>query len=377
MNRKEWLDISFSLEDHHVIFYKMWQLGRPQFSTEIDTACVVFDKTGKSLSFLFNEEYWNSIPFYDKLFIICHECLHVILNHGVRIRDSKKTMSCNICLDVVVNEILIKSYGFEKNKLKNFDDYCWVENIFDKETKKDESFEYYFSLFKNFYKDGLPLRNTIDNHDTLNFNSKDLIKQTLEGVSAEEKASLKSLGKHLSYVIEEDFFQTKKRKWESVIKKCQNHFIEDCNWYKINRRATELDKELCLPFEDQVDAFVKIDILFFLDTSMSCWHLKDRFFKAAMSMPKNVFNVKMFCFDNQVFEITSKNLKGGRGTSYSILEDKVSALSKYPEAVFVITDGLGNEINPLHPKRWHWFLTTNKTMFIPKESHSYNLEEFE
>lgn len=377
MNRKEWLDISFCLEDHHVIFYKIWELGKPKFSTEVDTACVVFDKTGKSLSFLFNQNYWCELPFYDKLFIICHECLHVILNHGVRIKDSKKLMSCNICLDVVVNEMLIKFYGFEKNKLKNFDDYCWVENIFDKETKKDESFEYYFSLFKDFYKDGLPLKDTVDNHDTLNFNSKDLIKQSLESVSVEERASLKSLGKHLNYFIEEDFFKTKKRKWESVIKRYQNNFIEDYNWHKEDRRLTSLNKELCLPFESQIESFVKIDILFFLDTSMSCWHLKDRFFKAAMSMPKNIFNVKMFCFDNQVFEITSKLLKGGRGTSYSILEDKVSSLSKYPEAIFVITDGLGNEINPLHPKRWYWFLTNNKTMFIPKESHVYNLEEFE
>ena len=51
---------------------------------------------------------------------------------------------------------------------------------------------------------------------------------------------------------------------------------------------------------------------------------------------------------------------------------------KYPGAVFVITDGFGNEVRPKHPERWHWFLTErNMKTFIPEKSAVHSLKDFD
>src|SRR5579863_2349365 len=47
----EWLEISRALEVHHTLFYKLWKLGKPIFTDEIDTACVEFDDIGDVVAF--------------------------------------------------------------------------------------------------------------------------------------------------------------------------------------------------------------------------------------------------------------------------------------------------------------------------------------
>ena len=44
-----------------------------------------------------------------KLFVICHEMLHIILNHGKRSKNtlSENKIAANMALDIVVNHSLI------------------------------------------------------------------------------------------------------------------------------------------------------------------------------------------------------------------------------------------------------------------------------
>jgi hypothetical protein len=128
----------------------------------------------------------------------------------------------------------------------------------------------------------------------------------------------------------------------------------------------------------------KIDVWFFADTSGSCYHLKERFFKAARSLDPARFNVRLFCFDTRVEEvdIQGNRIYGGGGTSFTIIEKKIQEVMrneevKYPEAVFVITDGWGNPVNPEIPNRWYWFLTTDWIKCIPKESLIHKLKDYE
>ena len=139
-------EISRELERHHGLFYQFWSLGRPVFVDDIPTAAVQFDCAGDCVLFMFNPEYWNKLCNYERCFVIAHECLHVSLNHGVR------TMGIvdgpvNECLDVVVNELLVDKFGFDRSKLSDGEDYCWVDTVFPKEKDmpKDKSFEYYYS----------------------------------------------------------------------------------------------------------------------------------------------------------------------------------------------------------------------------------------
>src|SRR5574343_1955448 len=82
--KEEFLHISRDLEKFHAIFYRMWMMGKPNFTEESPTAFVRFDKNGDFLYFGINPKFWNELDFYNKLFVICHECLHVVLNHGMR-----------------------------------------------------------------------------------------------------------------------------------------------------------------------------------------------------------------------------------------------------------------------------------------------------
>lgn len=124
----------------------------------------------------------------------------------------------------------------------------------------------------------------------------------------------------------------------------------------------------------------KIDVWFFLDTSASFAHRTDnwqtQFFEKTASLPKEKFNVRLFCFDTYVQEtnLESKWVPpefSWGGTDFDIMEKEIQKEIqqkdiKYPEAVFVITDGYGTTtINPEKPENWHWFTEDGDRSFSP------------
>ena len=128
----------------------------------------------------------------------------------------------------------------------------------------------------------------------------------------------------------------------------------------------------------------RTNVWFFMDTSGSCVGMKDKFFESALSFPKDKFDLRCFCFDTQVYDINLDDgkLYGFGGTSFNIIEDRIQQVIKkenlrYPDAVFVFTDGYGNAVHPQKPERWHWFLDGYQTKScIPKQSSIYQLSDF-
>jgi len=106
LTNEEFLLIARDLELHHAIFSKIWNVGKPRFTDKIPTACVTFDKEGNHLDFQFNPVFWDSLTPYERNFVICHECLHIMLSHGVRLKELNKDFG-NIAADVVINEMLL------------------------------------------------------------------------------------------------------------------------------------------------------------------------------------------------------------------------------------------------------------------------------
>ena len=432
----EFNEISRSLDRYHAIFYQIWDMGYPRLTFDVPTAAVTFDKRGKRLEFLFNPLFWKQSDTYTKQFVICHECLHVILNHGARIRDLKKTKLngtvANLALDVVINHMLIDKFNFDRASIGNSEDLCWIDTVFGKDHAKIErnrAFEYYFGILKqkitqNASKmlqysndDGSQSDVTgecVDMHDLLesiddenvkkklkehiekNLNDvdkKDLvdkIMKTGEGKSAQNDTNPGNAtgGMLLDINIKQQI--EKKKKWETVIKKWSlryNQTDQDVEqWARINRRIDGLMPELMLPsdYDDDKIKNERIDVWFFCDTSGSCLHFKDRFFNAARSLPTDRFQLRLFSFDTQVYDadINNARLWGGGGTRFDIMESRIqyemkSKNIKYPSAVFVITDGFGTNLRVQFPKRWYWFLSTNYKSCIPKESNIYMLSQFE
>jgi hypothetical protein len=427
---EEFLELSRELEGHHGLFYRLWNLGKPVFSDKIPTAGVYFDRVGACVNFLLNYDFWQTQTLEQKLFVICHECLHVALNHGIRMQNNKDPMLTNQALDIVVNHSLVERFLFERDKVDPQNIYCWVDTVFspDSQIATDKSFEHYYNLLEAQKKAQMGTgeagesqpggsgqgRHTVDSHDDLsNQDFRELIESLNETLSDSEKESLQPvIERHCEkpsqgalagreggsgWTFAKVGKVKKKRKWETIIKRWASKYIRDNveeQWARTNRRMLFFEGDLVIPTEAEVDGFDegRIQVWFFQDTSGSCYGFIDRFFKAAMSLPSDRFDVKMHCFDTRVFETTleSKKLYGFGGTSFSCIEAYIQRYIKahdqpYPKAVFVITDGCGDRVTPEMPSRWHWFLDAYNDTWtrnyietcIPKTCNRYNLGDFE
>lgn len=398
ISSEEWMQITSQLENHHALFYQMWVMGRPIFDDTVPTAAVSFDKNGEYVGFIFNTNFWKNLSLEEKKFIICHEALHVLFQHGSRAKNSSDFKAANVAMDIAVNHSLVNNFGFDRNKLSMQKDMCWVDTVFPGQDISDiESFEYYWNQMPNATGVG----SSIDDHSGLNSFDPEIAEKIIdklnEKLSNEEKQSLNNVidsagsGGGGKLLVVDVGKVIKKKKWETVIKewskkfKKQNDKLEE-QWTRTARRYATLSSDLFLPTEMENDSLTedKIQVWFFLDCSGSCVHLKGRFFKAAKSLPADRFDVKLYSFDDKVYDIDSgKNrLWGGGGTSFSIIEAHIRKYMKenesdYPKAVFLITDGYGSRVHPQQPENWYWFLSSPYYYYIPEKSNTYLLRDFE
>lgn len=432
--------ISQSIIAHHGVFYQFWQLVRPSYtnSKKYPTACVIFNKENDCVDFIINKTFWSKKSEAQKSFIICHECLHVLLEHGKRASSMLARLNAamaNACLDIPINEMLVKYFNFNRKDIDKKNKFCWANTVFkDKGVPNDKSYEFYFNKFKNdpntqeISMCGMGSEESGDgeletnSHENLNsFNneeSKKQIEELINCLSDEEKESLKDIAERIDKNSQRGEAQdgkiagtvsgglTKvmgnikpksKRKWESIIKKWSQKITtkerDEMHWASRSRRDLSVRADMFFPSEMEHEikrnSGDKIDVWMFLDTSGSCIDLAPRFWKASRSLPVDKFNVKYYCFDTEVFKLNETDIKQGKlygfgGTSFIALESFIQKTIKkegtrYSNigAVFVITDGHGDYIKPEKPKKWYWFLSTDCKEYIPRDSHIFPLKEFE
>jgi hypothetical protein len=405
--------ITIMMEDHHSIFLAFWRVSTPYYTDELPTAAVEFTPDGNACNLLINKDFWDSLDDDSKAFIIAHEAMHIILDHGRRLKakDINKTIA-NIAMDIAVNHSIERNLEIPRSTLKNADDYCWVDTVFSEEDDDlppdDQNTEFYYDLLMEgaSYAEKM----TVDCHNVLASGepseafsdafsesiSDTLLPEEAEklndilGSGSTEGTTAGSIAGKLEQLVKVEV--KKKKKWETVIKKWAKKYTKNQDsesieqWALDSRRLSILDSGLMLPSEADLDRpeLGKINVWFFQDTSGSCAHLAKRFFKAAASLPKERFNVKLFCFDTRVYPTTleSGKLYGFGGTYFHILETYIEHQmilreTKYPEAVFVVTDGYGDPIYPSYPKRWYWFLSSRFRSYIPSGCNIFNLRDFE
>lgn len=436
----ELMEYAMELEVFHSVFYRLIDMSRLYFDESIPTAAVAFEiDSTKPIRLAFNEDFWNRLNKKERCWILSHEMWHIINGHGARMalamnQGQKEVL--NMAMDIVVHYDLEESLGMDREEwFPNWKDYCFLETIFpnDSSVKAGENVEYYYNrLVKECQsKDGgnsgdgdsdgdgtsngsnsnkgkkrvKRLSETLISWDPAKYTEKEikkLFEKLVENMSAEEIKNLKeinvssqlpgntSLG---NWIQVSNHAKKKNPRWETVIKKwvhkrIRDDFAEQESWADLNKRMSqvlEINRNVMLPTD--VEKFIatekkdKIEVMMFLDASGSCYNMADRFFKAARSIPPDKFNVTLCSFDTSVFELDIKKaqLRGGGGTSFYIMEEyiKKKFTKKYPDAVFVLTDGYGDTLTTDYPKKWFWFLTEYNTEYcIPKESHIYKLTDF-
>ncbi len=426
---KEYFEILRELEQYHALFGRFWTVGSLVEDEKIPTACICFDrKSGDGIQFKINPKFWATCDTYKKVFIIAHECLHVYLEHGRRMKHMDRDIA-NIAADVVVNHYLLDGFGFDRDKIADWENYCWLDTVFKgrKDVKPYECLEYYYNLLikdqdgkgKKGGKgekgeggdtgEGSP--QTVDSHEDFEELTDEVLREIVKKLAQEELEDFQDITEESNNSEKQEASKMpgstagqmsriimlgrviKKKKWETVVKNVLGRLAKEKDvmveqWAHPNRRLAAFQGgELMLPneIEDTILHRDRIDVWFFQDTSGSCVHLAERFFKAAASIPDDKFRIRMFCFDTEVHETTLKSgkLYGFGGTSFTCIEDHIQKLVKtekgtlYPSVVFLVTDGAGDNVHPEHPSRWHWFLSDQYTRYIPKESKIYDLAKFE
>jgi predicted metal-dependent peptidase len=436
---KEYFEILRELEQHHALFGRFWAVGSIVEDDKIPTACIAFDrKSGDGIQFKMNPKFWAECDTYKKVFVIAHECLHVYFEHGRRMKHMDKKLA-NIAADVVVNHFLLDGFGFDREKITDWQNYCWLDTVFKdrNDVKPNEALEYYYKLLQQEQQQsqdkqdgdgegegegeesgeggkGSPGKGkpqTVDSHEEFEELTEEVLREIVRKLSQEELEDFQDITGESNPSEKQESSRNpgsvpgmmsriimlgrvvKKKKWETVVKNVLGRLIKEKEvnveqWAHPNRRLAALrNSELMLPneIEDTILHRDRIDVWFFQDTSGSCVNLAERFFKAAASIPEDKFRIRMFCFDTQVYETSLKSgkLYGFGGTSFSCIEDYIQHLVKtekgtlYPSVVFLVTDGMGDAVNPQFAERWHWFLSEQYTRFIPKQSKTYDLAKFE
>lgn len=412
------LKVSRILEIHDALFYKLWEMGTPILSNKINTACVQWNNKGNLISFLFNPKFWNKLNDYERAFVIAHEALHVLLSHGSRIKPKNKCeeKTANIAMDIAVNEMLLKGFRFELDKLQNCPKLCLCDTVFKgMNVNKDRSFGYYYRLLIKDIET-VNRNGTLDNHEGLVGVPEDILDQIADAlcvdttitseereqfsknvaadstgseVEASGKRGTETVPSFLKRIINPPKYHKPKKCWRDLVKDLVCKIMkekedENDQWAKTSRRLSCFHPDFYLPYEERSTRKVKDkhEAWFFLDNSGSCDQESKLFFGAYKTVPKKYFETRLFAFDTEVTEIDKE--KGefpyGGGTSFSCIEKFIRKEIarrniEYPEVVFVLTDGYGDRVNPHFPDRWVWINTTDCDNCIPKQSGVHRFQD--
>lgn len=380
------------LSKAHYTFYQMWRMGKPIITEQIPTAAVSFDKAGKFTNYYWNPNFYAALTDEERVAVVIHESLHVILQHGMRGKDLKYPRLQNQVQDCVINRIVEVDFGYPADifdtiiqKINPEGKSCTFKNIFSdpKYSNLDltHSWEYYYQLL---LENAQEMSGFISFDENMVGEEVDIdVGDILDVISGDEKEVVQKFGKGEG--TEEVHVKGKSkesRAWMKAIRRWKEDFVEDefSQWIKPNRRVQSLPDNIFLPSFDQCeDIKKKPEVAVFWDVSDSCRNMVDPFKEAVLSIPKDKFKLSYYVFDDKVQKIDVRNMrfKGFGGTNFKPIEQGLQKLKKYPHHIFVITDGYSQTVEPQFPDRWTFFLGGSYTThYLPLGSKHYILKDF-
>src|ERR1035437_2020797 len=417
LSRSELLKISSSLEDYHKCFYVFWELASIYFSEKISTAAIRFNDKGGKPQMLLNEEFWNRHNLREKLFITCHECMHVLLDHGVRNGMKVKGATpelVNKAQDITINHMIIDLFNYDREDLREWKKYCWIETCFTHPhlIKRNENFIYYLEMLiqdPKSQESGGPI--TLDEHgDSIGetevekknreevacdiareLDSKDL-EDLIKGLPEDDSNAGTMRGTYET--ILEEKVKRLKLNFKILIKKLKRTRVtyvdKDVETFvREDRRFDDVMKrpDVSLPGTSTVQGPKKDRLLtaLFMDVSGSCMEYFSMFqqIAEAFDAERDTFDLRLFIFDTTITEVRpSVPFRIGGGTYFHIIEKQVLELEReyhrYPDCVIVVTDGEGTDVKPKGPTKWIWLLTPPASkQNIPSSSRSWLISDVE
>jgi len=409
---EETLAIGVHLENYHRCFFVFFEMARITFDETILTAAVFFSVDHQP-QIKINEAFWNTLNTDEQVFIICHECLHVILDHS---RRSGKTVPgatrdlVNIAQDITINEMIVDRFNFDRTNLRNWQNYCWIDTCFKDPLTilRNETFIYYLeklidnSNMNDFSRSQVQLVDDHSQHDSIVENHKASSQRVIEElIETMEPAILEKILRSTPpgstrNAIELSIYEKIKPvkiKFKRIIKELKRtrtkyHSTTVESFAHEGRRFTEMIagcQSLVLPgtTEQLRPKRARLQTAVFMDVSGSCIKHVNVFMNVAKAfeLQKEFFDTWLYTFDTEVKRVFPKDrILGGGGTSFSIIETEClniqSVTKRYPDCVIVITDGAGTTVNPAVPKNWVWLLTPNPDQqYVSSQSKSFLISE--
>lgn len=363
-------------------------------SADVSTAAVTIQQ-GK-LVFFFNTTFWNTLTIQEQLFLIIHECFHVLLYHFVRFKTFSRVV--NVALDLAVNHSIIRRFSFDEKDLPSIrSSGCWCDTVLPNETLLDTlSAEEYLFILQQKQED--VNYSCFDSHqgitqqdlDELFSQIKRTLKEQFPGTSDEEvdeiiKHSLEGLQPGIGTGHEEAATAIEKKSdpWKHFAKKLVKTHAQPkyhTSWLPDRRTAHVMPPTMFLPSVWEEEQEDKIEVVVLLDTSGSCAEYRKHFLGFAKALPATIFNVHLFGFNTSPYEIDLARPKfHGGGTSFHFFQQVFDDIKSERKLGFVFTDGAGTKCNLTHPDLWSWFLYYENSTFscIPPGCATYDLSKFE
>lgn len=400
--RDELIEVSLMLEEFHKVFQVFWTLASVEWASSnssIRTAAIIFPPNGKPRMSI-SHAFWSSLEDDGKLFVIAHECLHVLLDHGLRNArhvPGATPRLINIAQDITINEIIRDMFQFNRDRLAGWEKYCWIDTCFKdwQNIERHQNFLYYLNKLIEQGEDlDMSLLDDHEHGDGEGYaeGDPDPAAQTLAQelswdelqklIQATEKSSGRGVGTSPFSVVLEAMEPSKLNFAELVAKlkrtaKGGRQEKYKSSFARESRRHNTLGRDYILPGTiAHAKPKQKLLIATFFDVSGSCMAYFTEFMRvaAAFEAEPDLFELRQHIFDTTVTEVeTGHKISIGGGTSFDIIERRCQELEKevgrYPDCVVVITDGHGNRVSPKHAGRWVWLLTPDGSRsYIPSTS---------
>lgn len=384
----------YDMVKHNSLFIKLINFSKIYFDDSTSTAYVKFDKTDfKPLHIGINQIFWENSSDEFKKFILTHEILHVVLDHGRRTAlyksiygTSNKLM--NIACDICVNRDCVDIFGFKKEYLDPNNTFIWGQNIFDNwDDIKNSNMEFFASILVDIPDERL-LASTVDEHQFIE-NATD---QSIDAPTPEIDDILADIRRSLIETQPQIFSHNEKN---TPVKKSLNNLIVTCSYKELNKLEVKkenwifkprrfINGNFFLPSEyDETHPAIKrkCNLLVFMDSSGSCVGVLNKIYNIALSIDKNKFNTEIFSFDTQVYPVVNGNIKGGGGTRFSCITEYLQKNKTKYDLIFVVTDGFGGDISIHDPHKWVFMIsdfTKNKTLLRNlTNKRVFDLDDFE
>jgi hypothetical protein len=386
---------ALKLEIYHRVFGVFWSMSSIAFtdSPECPTA-MVYLRPGTRPRIVINGPWWNTLSEIMRIFVIVHECLHVMLEHGFRNGRLEVPLATpvqvNRAQDIPINEMIESLFKIPRQKIKDWEKFCWVSTCFPGDTTVayNETFVYYLERLVKENKDLLTV--TLDTHgdgeggedgagdsdgDGEDDDSLDELYDTLtdeELAVFDRVTKTRGGGGSLAGYIERRN-ATRKLSINKIVRGMRTAKAKMASaetFVTRARRFSSMPDDMLLPnVHDSKRSNDRFNVALCLDVSGSVAHLRPQFYELREMFLKQVkyLEVKSYVFADRIAEITDRDQRynvGGGNAPFQLIEHMLTTPSvgsknppKYPDCVIVITDGRADGVRPKHPKRWVWLLT--------------------